>query len=226
MMGVLIHVMGDAMNNIGVIIASTVIWKAKYEGRYYADPAVSMGIAIMILLSSIPLGKLPPFPPLHPHLQPPTTPQNRVNLHYTVKNAGSILLESVPLGVSLEDVKHDLENISGVLSIHELHAWRLSQNKALASAHVLTSSNSLSDFMIQAKHINECLHAYGIHSSTLQPELVSGTSPPSAPIRISAVGNGEETRRRASRSTSSVNGFNSNCRINCGTSCEELTCCG
>jgi Co/Zn/Cd efflux system component len=66
MMGVLIHVMGDALNNIGVIIASTVIWKAKYEGRYYADPAVSMGIAIMILLSSIPLGKFPPLPPIIP----------------------------------------------------------------------------------------------------------------------------------------------------------------
>jgi zinc transporter 1 len=56
MMGVLIHVLGDAANNVGVIIAALVIWKAKYEGRYYADPAVSMAIAIVILLSSLPLG--------------------------------------------------------------------------------------------------------------------------------------------------------------------------
>lgn len=27
--------------------------------------------------------------------------------------------------------------------------------------------------MVQAKRINECLHAYGIHSTTLQPELVT-----------------------------------------------------
>jgi zinc transporter 1 len=56
-MGVLVHLVGDAINNIGVIIAAAVIWKAKYEGRFYADPGVSMGIAIMILLSALPLGK-------------------------------------------------------------------------------------------------------------------------------------------------------------------------
>jgi len=58
MMGVLIHVIGDAINNVGVIIAATVIWKAKFEGRFYADPGVSMGISFLILLSSLPLGEL------------------------------------------------------------------------------------------------------------------------------------------------------------------------
>ncbi|KIW38204.1 hypothetical protein, variant 3 [Exophiala oligosperma] len=84
MMGVLVHLIGDAINNVGVIIAAAVIWKAKYEGRFYADPGVSMGIAIMILLSALPL----------------------------VKNSGTILLESVPLGVNLDDVKHDLEKVA------------------------------------------------------------------------------------------------------------------
>lgn len=55
-MGVLIHVLGDAVNNIGVIIAALVIWRTNNPTRYYADPAVSMAIAIMILLSSLPLG--------------------------------------------------------------------------------------------------------------------------------------------------------------------------
>jgi len=31
-----------------------------------------------------------------------------------VKNSGSILLQSVPLGVNLEDVKHDLEKVSSL----------------------------------------------------------------------------------------------------------------
>ena len=56
MMAVLMHIAGDALNNIGVIIAAAVIWKAKYEGRFYADPAVGMGIAIMITLSGLPIG--------------------------------------------------------------------------------------------------------------------------------------------------------------------------
>lgn len=55
-MGVLLHVIGDAANNVGVIIAAAVIWKTKYSARFYADPAVSMAIALMIFISSIPLG--------------------------------------------------------------------------------------------------------------------------------------------------------------------------
>ena len=83
MMGVFIHVIGDALNNIGVIIAAVVIWQTHYDARFYADPGVSMGIAIMILLSAIPL----------------------------VKNSGTILLQSAPRGVDLDDVKHDLEKV-------------------------------------------------------------------------------------------------------------------
>ncbi|KFY67411.1 hypothetical protein V496_01602 [Pseudogymnoascus sp. VKM F-4515 (FW-2607)] len=183
MMGVLVHLIGDAINNVGVIIAAAVIWTAKYEGRYYADPGVSMGIAIMILLSALPL----------------------------VRNSGTILLESVPLGVNLDDVQHDLEKVEGVVSIHELHAWRLSQNKALASAHVLTSDDSLTNFMNQARLINECLHAYGIHSTTLQPELATSIG----------VDGGSELHGLRQRPVKTAS-----CQISCGSLCEDLTCCG
>lgn len=56
MLGVLIHVIGDAANNVGVIISALVIWLTTYPARYYADPAVSMAIAIVILTTSVPLG--------------------------------------------------------------------------------------------------------------------------------------------------------------------------
>jgi zinc transporter 1 len=81
MLGVLAHVICDAMNNIGVIIAALVMWRTNYSARYFADPGASMGISVMILLSSIPL----------------------------VKNSGAILLQSAPRGVDLADIKHDLE---------------------------------------------------------------------------------------------------------------------
>lgn len=83
MLGVLIHVIGDAINNIGVIIAAVIIWQTRGEARFYADPAASMFIAIMIFISSIPL----------------------------TKNSGAILLESAPRGVEIDDVKHDLEQV-------------------------------------------------------------------------------------------------------------------
>ncbi|EPS28802.1 hypothetical protein PDE_03748 [Penicillium oxalicum 114-2] len=143
MMGVLIHVIGDCANNLGVIVAAAVIWFAHYRGRFYADPAVSMGIAIMIFLSSIPL----------------------------IKHAGQILLQSAPQGVDHDDVKHDLEGLPGVLAVHELHIWQLNQTKSLASAHIVLDGHAVVDFDNLAVTIRECFHAYGIHSVTLQPEI-------------------------------------------------------
>lgn len=136
--------------------------------------------------------------------------------------------------------------IPGVLSVHELHVWRLNQQKSLASAHVVTSDTDLSTFVSKAKIINECFHAYGIHSATLQPEL----APPSYSAMASEVASivdgdvhdemvvsatsssrrvedddnkrsGQASRRRDTEGPVPV------CQINCGTgTCEEFTCCG
>lgn len=141
-LGVLIHVLGDAINNIGVIITALIIWLTHSPSRFYADPAVSMFIAIMIIGPAIPL----------------------------TSRSGKILLQSAPLGVMTADVKRDLESIPGILSVHDLHVWRLDQRKAFASAHVVVSPE-VENFVKTAKIITECFHAYGIQSVTLQPEL-------------------------------------------------------
>ncbi|KAH8879675.1 cation efflux protein [Thozetella sp. PMI_491] len=188
MLGVLIHVIGDALNNIGVIIAAVVIWQTNYEARFYADPGASMGIAIMILLSALPL----------------------------VKNSGLILLQSAPRGVDISDVKHDIEKIPGIESVHELHVWRLDQKKAIASAHVVVSDRNVSNFMEKAKTVSECLHAYGIHSATIQPELVA--RPPSEETASPTVSAASSLRRRALASPG--------CQMPCGKGlCDNLMCC-
>lgn len=84
MLGVLIHLIGDAINNIGVIVAAVVIWQTNFPQRFYADPAASTFIALMIFGSAIPL----------------------------TLNSGKILLQSTPRGVEMDDVKHDLEKVS------------------------------------------------------------------------------------------------------------------
>lgn len=184
-LGVLIHILGDAINNIGVTISALIIWLTHSPSRFYADPAVSMWIAIMILISAIPL----------------------------TKRSGKILLQSAPLGVKIGDVKHDLESIPGVLSVHELHVWRLDQKKAVASAHVVVSDPNVESFMKKAKVITECLHAYGIHSVTLQPELP----------RPRTVVDDEATEVASSVAT--ARNSSEKCGVPCGTVCEELKCC-
>ncbi|KAI1267122.1 cation efflux protein [Xylariaceae sp. FL1019] len=208
-MGVLVHVFGDALNNLAVIIAALIIWLTHSPARYYADPSVSAAISILILLSSIPL----------------------------VKNSGKILMETAPLGLDMEDVRHDLEKIPGIESVHELHIWRLDQKKAIASAHVVVSNIDMTEFMEQARTVQECLHAYGIHSATLQPELANARQSPLA-INNQNENTAEATETEGSNANVPANvrieavaplrrrrTDTSACRIACGNLCENLTCC-
>ena len=58
---VLLHVLGDALGNIGVIIAGLVIWLTEWSGRFYLDPAISLVIAIIIFTDALlSARKLPP----------------------------------------------------------------------------------------------------------------------------------------------------------------------
>ncbi|KAK0745180.1 cation efflux protein [Apiosordaria backusii] len=164
------HVLGDIAGNLGVMVAASIIEFVPSDGdnKFYADPAISLAIAFLIFATAVPI----------------------------LRESGTILLQSAPTGVNLVDIKHDIEKIPGVHTVHELHVWRLNQEKSIASAHVVVSDPDMAKFMEKAKTISECLHAYGIHSATLQPELIK------APLKPTG------------------------CQISCGSGmCEKLTCC-
>jgi Co/Zn/Cd efflux system component len=55
---VFIHVLGDALGSLGVVISGLIIWFTKSQARFYADPALSLVITILIISSAVPLGKL------------------------------------------------------------------------------------------------------------------------------------------------------------------------
>lgn len=85
--------------------------------------------------------------------------------------------------MSLDEVKDSILNIEGVLSLHELHVWQLSENKLVASVHVLASRNH--DFMPVAVKIRKVLHHLGIHSCTIQPEYYHpSTSIPEERLKV------------------------------------------
>ncbi|KAM3556592.1 hypothetical protein ARSEF4850_005456 [Beauveria asiatica] len=156
MMGAFLHVVGDAINNVGVIVSALAIWRVEGEKKYYADPAIGVFIAIMIFLTAIPL----------------------------TKKAGRILMQTAPEEIDIKDVKEDIEMIPGVDSVHELHIWKLDQRKSIASAHIVVDNGFSGKWLVTAKTILECFHAYGIHSVTLQPE----TTPPPRPSVESPAG--------------------------------------
>ena len=147
MRGVFLHVMGDALGNIGVIASALFIWLTNYSWRYYTDPAISLVITIIILGSAIPL----------------------------CRAASRILLQGVPAGISVDNIKEDIEELPGILSCHHLHVWQLSDTKLVASLHVQVEFDFKGEgsarYMALARAVRHCLHEYGIHSSTIQPEF-------------------------------------------------------
>jgi len=153
MRALLLHVLGDALGNVGVILTGLVIWLSTSQYKFYCDPAISLIITVIIFSSALPL----------------------------VRSASFILLQGVPSTVSLEEVRDSILSVEGVLSVHELHVWQLSESKLVASVHVLASRNH--DFMPVAEKIRKALHHQGIHSCTIQPEYYHPTA------RVQEVGN-------------------------------------
>ena len=74
-------------------------------GQNWIDPVLSLIIAALILWSSIGI----------------------------VRETLNILLEGTPHGISLGDIRKGMEDVNGVIDVHDLHVWSLgSQSRALA----------------------------------------------------------------------------------------------
>ncbi|ORX49120.1 cation efflux protein [Hesseltinella vesiculosa] len=142
MKGIFLHVLGDALGNIGVIAAALFIWFAPYDWRYYADPFISLLIAIVIFTTAVPL----------------------------VRQTSNILLQGVPASINLVDLRDSLLKIPGINSVHELHIWQLSDTKIVASLHVLIEHGY--DYMDLSAKLRKTLHSFGVHSATIQPEFL------------------------------------------------------
>jgi len=95
-----------------------------------------------------------------------------------VRSTAYILLQGVPSNIALGEVRKAILQVKGVLDLHELHVWQLSETKVVASVHISASRDY--DFMHVAAQIQEALHNCGIHSTTIQPEY---TTPGSALVR-------------------------------------------
>jgi solute carrier family 30 (zinc transporter), member 1 len=141
MRALVLHVMGDALGNVGVVASGLIIWLTTWQYRYYSDPIISLIITCIIFSSALPL----------------------------VKSASFILLQGVPESVNLEDVREDISAVDGVVSIHELHVWQLSESKHVASVHILLRKKD--DFMRVVRDIRRVLHEHDIHNGTIQPEF-------------------------------------------------------
>lgn len=141
--GVYLHILADALGSVVVIISSLVIWLTTWEQRYYVDPALSLVMVCLIMRSTSPL----------------------------LVDSALILLQTVPTHIQMESLQRKLlQEVEGVLAVHEFHVWQLAGERIIASAHI--RCKNLHDYMRVAERVKEFFHNQGIHSTTIQPEFV------------------------------------------------------
>lgn len=61
MRALLLHVLGDALGNVGVISSGLIIWLTAWKYRFYSDPLISLIITMIIFSSALPLVKSASF---------------------------------------------------------------------------------------------------------------------------------------------------------------------
>ena len=90
-----------------------------------------------------------------------------------LRDSVDILLEATPRDIDTARLVQDVKQVKGVLGVHDLHIWSLTQNLRTMSAHILTEDVSISTGADIQRQINEIVyHRYKIAHATLQLECV------------------------------------------------------
>ena len=115
-----------------------------FTGWYVADPVISILIGLLILHASWNL----------------------------VKESLSVLMQSVPKGIRLEEVQSCLEEVEGVSKVHDLHVWAVTSDIFTLSAHAVVENGG--DFHQVLNGIEEVLkERFNIEHTTIQLETES-----------------------------------------------------
>ncbi|MBB6261549.1 cobalt-zinc-cadmium efflux system protein [Paenochrobactrum gallinarii] len=86
-----------------------------------------------------------------------------------LKECINILLEGVPVGIDLAELKQSILSVQGVAEIHDLHVWSLTKSEHSLTAHVVM--NPATDGENLRRKIEQVLQEqYHLHHTTLQME--------------------------------------------------------
>ncbi len=158
----LLHEVGDTLSTAAVIAGG---WAILATGDYWIDPALSVGIGVLILWSGFGI----------------------------VRETLNILLEGTPRGVKLEMVETAIRSIEGVNDVHDLHCWSIGSESRALSCHIAIADipPSISERIL--RDVKECLHhEFRIDHTTIQFEHIQCEVAHGCVI---PVGEGEEHHR-------------------------------
>lgn len=135
-----IHQFGDTLSTGAVIVGG---WAILWTGHTWIDPALSIGIACLILWSSLGI------------------------IHETL----NILLEGAPRGMSVEHIVAILATVDGVIDVHDVHVWSIGSDTPALSCHIRIDDITMSESDLILRRIKQALSSnFHIEHTTIQFE--------------------------------------------------------
>jgi len=142
MHGVFLHILGDLLGSVIVMLTALATIYVPYDWRVYFDPVCSILFSLIILRSSVPL----------------------------IRHSTSILMQSTPNGLPTLQIKSLLLAIEGVLGTHELHIWQMAPQYNVATVHLVVDLAHLDSHNRIVDETNRIFCQFGIHRTTIQLE--------------------------------------------------------
>ncbi|MCQ2336296.1 MAG: cation diffusion facilitator family transporter [Paludibacteraceae bacterium] len=112
----------------------------KYTGWYIIDPIIGLVVAVIIVVSTWEL----------------------------LKDSLRLVLDGVPEGIDVEQIKNAIQEIDGVEDCHHLHIWALSTTQNALTAHIVIKGDS--DTESVKKNVKQKLESYNINHATIETE--------------------------------------------------------
>ncbi|MDB5444818.1 MAG: cation efflux family protein [Phenylobacterium sp.] len=109
-----LHMAGDAAVSAAVVAGAFIMART---GRLWVDPALSLGIAVVIVLGAWGL----------------------------LKESVDLALDAAPKEIDVAQVREWLAGLPGVVEVHDLHIWAMSTTETALTAHLIRPANADGD---------------------------------------------------------------------------------
>lgn len=124
---------------------------------------------------------------------------------------GYLLLQSTPPHFALEELSNRITGVPGVLALHDLHVWQLTEAHLVASVHVHCRPElGVQGYSDLLRGVTEALWEAGVRYSTVQPEFM--------PVSLAGTGSSLPMENPLLPALP-------RCSLACGRECARKMCC-
>jgi cobalt-zinc-cadmium efflux system protein len=138
--GAYLHMMADAAVSLAIVVAGIII---HYTNWYWLDPAFSIIIVVVILVSTWSL----------------------------LKDSVRLALDGVPADIDMDALQTAAKQTKGVVRIHHLHVWAMSTTQNALTTHVVVQNDlTMQEIQCIKEELKHTFLHHNIQHSTIEVE--------------------------------------------------------